>query len=273
MYFITISEMLGTDGEKIGKQVAQTLNYTFYGEVELFRAADELGYLSDIKKLGEKSPALLERFFSEKPKIYLDRLQSVIFDVAKKGDAVFFGRGSQLLLHSFDCAFHVLVIGSMEKRIKRIMEEKGVSKEVAERMIHQSDHDKKGFIHFAFHEDWLNPQLYDFILNTDKLSVDFAARMIVEGAKTEEIKSCGIDSMVNLKKLSVQRQIESTFLESGLVTSQIFFTVEDEETVRVFGMVNSQEEKEKIESLVKKVKGVKKVSNDLLVVQLAMAGL
>jgi hypothetical protein len=49
-----------------------------------------MGFLTDIKKLGNKSPALLERFFSEKPKIYLDRLQSVIYEVAKKSDAVFF---------------------------------------------------------------------------------------------------------------------------------------------------------------------------------------
>ncbi len=273
MYFITISEMLGTNGEKIARQVAKTLNYTFYGEEELFKAADEMGFLADFKKVDEKSPALLERFFSEKPRIYLDRLQSVIFEVAKKGDAVFFGRGSQLLLHSFDCAFHVMIIGSMEKRVKRVMEARQVSKEVAERMIHRSDHDKKGFIHFAFHEDWLNPHLYDFILNTDKLSVDFAARMIAEGAKTEEIKSCGLDSMVNLKKLSIQRQVESALLESGMMTSHIFFTVENGDLVRIFGMVNSQEEKEKIEALVKKAKDIKTVANDLLVVNLARAGL
>lgn len=273
MYFITISEMLGTDGEKIARQVARVLNYTFYGEEELLKVADEMGFLSDFRKVDEKSPALWERLFSEKPKIYLDRLQSVIFEVAKKGDAVFFGRGSQLLLHSFDCALHVMLIGSMEKRIKRVMDEKRVSKEVAEKMIHRSDHDKKGFIHFAFHADWLNPQLYDLILNTDKLNADFAARMIAEGAKTEEIKSCGVDAMVNLKKLSIQRQIESALLESGMMTSHIFFTVENGDTVRVFGMVNSKEEKEKIENLVKKVKGIDKVSNDLLVAQLAMAGL
>lgn len=273
MYFITISEMLGTNGEKIARQVAKTLNYTFYGEEELFKAANEMGFLSDFKKVDEKSPALLERFFSEKPKIYLDRLQSVIFEVAKKGDAVFFGRGSQLLLHSFDCAFHVLIMGSMEKRINRVMDEKQVSKEVAQRMLHRSDHDKKGFIHFAFHEDWLNPQLYDFILNTDKLSADYAARMIVEGAKTEEIKSCGLDSMANLQKLSIQRQIESAFLEAGVMTSHIFFTVENGDLVRVFGMVSSQEEKGKIETLLKKIKEVKRVANDLLVVNLAMAGL
>lgn len=273
MYFVTISEMYGTGGEKIARQVAKALGYTFFGEKELFKAADEMGFLSDIKKLGEKSPALLERFFSEKPKIYLDRLQSVIYEVAKKGDTVFFGRGSQLLLHSFGCAFHVLVTGSLEKRVKRVMEEKQVSREVAERVIHRSDHDKRGFIRFAFDEDWLTPNLYDLIPNTDKLSVDSVAKMIADGARSGEIKSCGIDSLINLKRLSLQRQIESALLESGLMTSHIFFTIENGDLVRIFGMVNSQEEKEKIEILVKKARDIKRVSNDLLIVNLSMAGL
>ena len=270
MYFITISEMLGTNGEKIASKVAKELGYILYGEDELFKAADEMGYLTDIKKLGEKSPAILERFFTEKPKIYLDRLQSVIYEVAKKGDAVFFGRGSQLLLHSFECAFHVLITGSMEKRIKRVMEEKQINREVAERMIHQSDRNKRGFIQFAFHEDWLNPHLYDLILNTDKLSIDSAAKMITTGARSEEIKTCGIDSVTNLRKLSIQRQIESALLEAGLWSSYLFFTIEDGDQVRIFGMANSQEEKEKIETLVKRVKDIKKVSNDLVIVRTPM---
>src|SRR4030042_6476004 len=126
MYFITISEMIGTNGEKIARKVAEELKYTFSVEEELFKAASEMGFLSDIKKLDEKAPALLERFFSEKPKIYLDRLQSVIYEVAKKGNTIFFGRGGQFLLNSFGCALHMLVTGSMEKRIKRVMDEKHV---------------------------------------------------------------------------------------------------------------------------------------------------
>jgi len=152
--------------------------------------------------MDEKSPSLLEKFFSERPKIYLNRLQAVIFEVAKKGDAVFFGRGSQLLLRSFDCAFHVLLTGSMEKRVQRVMEEKHVSREVAEQMIRQSDHDKRGFVRYAFDEDWLNPQLYDLLLNVDKLSFDSAAKIVVDAAKSDEIKACGRDSVRLLGKLS-----------------------------------------------------------------------
>ena len=150
MYFITISEMIGTKGESIARKAAEELNYTFYGEKELFDAASEMGFLSDVQKLDEKSPALLERFFSEKPKIYLDRLQSVIYEVAKKGNGVFFGRGGKFLLQSFDCAFHILVTGSMEKRIQRVMEEKQVGREIAEKIVYRSDHDKKAFIRFAY---------------------------------------------------------------------------------------------------------------------------
>lgn len=270
MYFITISEMLGTNGEKIAGQVAKELGYTFYGEEELSKAAEEMGFLSDVQKLGEKGPSLLNRFFSEKPKIYLDRLQSVIYELAKKGNAVFIGRGSQLLLHSFECAFHVLLTGSVEKRVHRITEEKKVGKEVAEMMARQSDQDKRGFIRFAFDEDWLNPSLYDIVLNTDKLGVDAAAKLIIETAKTEGIKSCGLDSVQALGKLSLQRKVEAAFLEWATPHQTLFATVEDMESVRLYGFVGSEEEREKAKAIVKGIKGIKKVTDDLSILKPSM---
>ena len=265
MYYITVSEMFGTNGGMVARQVAKKLGYAYYGEEELFKAADEMGFLEDVKKLNEKGPTLLEKFFSERPKIYLNRLQSVIFEVAKKGDAVFFGRGSQLLLHSFDCAFHVLLTGSMEKRVQRVMEEKHVSREVAEQMIHRSDHDKKGFVRFAFDEDWLSPQLYDLLLNVDKLSFDSAVKIVVDAAKSDEIKACGRDSVRLLGKLSLQRKVESSLLEAGVMNPHLFVSVENSNTVRLYGMVNSSEEKEAIERVVKGIKDTKKITNDLVV--------
>ena len=271
MYFITVSEMVGTSGEKIARQVAKKLGYAFYGEDELFKAADEMGFLNDVKQLDEKGPTVLEKFFSERPKIYLNRLQSVIYEVARKGDAVFFGRGSQLLLHSFDCAFHILVTGSVEKRIERVMEEKHMDREVAEKMVDRSDHDKRGFFRFAFDEDWLNPQLYDLLLNTDKLSIDSAVKMIVDAAKSDEIKTCGRDSIRLLGKLSLDRKVGSALLEAGVVNPHLFVTVEDSNSIRLFGMTSSPEEKEMVEKVVKGIKDVKKITNDLVLFRGSMA--
>ncbi len=265
MYFVTLSEQLGTNGERIAREVAKSLNYTYYGEEELLKAADGMGFLVDVKKLDEKGPALLERFFSEKPKVYLDRLQSVILEVAKKGDGVFFGKGSQFLLNSFGCALHVLVTGSLEKRIERIMSEKRVGREIAEKMIERSDHDKKGFFRFAFNEDWLGTHLYDLILNTDKLSIESAAKMVVDAATSGEIKACGVDSVRLLGKLSLQRKVESALLEAGVTNQHLFFTVEDTDAVRVYGVSYSPEEKETVEKILKGIRDIKKITNQLTI--------
>jgi len=265
MYFITISEMLGTNGEKIARQVAGKMNYRFYGEDELSGAAHQMGFLTDLGKLDEKGPTFLEKLFSEKPKLYLDRIQSVIYELAQKGDALFFGRGSQLLLQSFGCAFHVLVTGSMERRIERILQERGVGREIAEKMIQKADHDKRGFFRFAFNEDWLNPHLYDLILNTDKLSIDSAVEMVVAAAKSSEIKACGVDSVILLGKLSLHRKAESALLEAGLMTPYLFVSVEDPDSVRLYGLVDSLEEKERVAKVIKGIKEIKKITNDLAV--------
>ncbi|MCG6535610.1 MAG: cytidylate kinase-like family protein, partial [Syntrophales bacterium LBB04] len=203
MYFVTVSEMLGTGGENVARKVAEKLSYPFYAKEELYKVAEEMGYLSDLTHLELKSPHLLEKYFSDKPKIYLDRFQAVIYEVAKRGNALFFGKGSQLRLHQFDCALHVLVTGSMEKRIARLMRGSKIKKSVAEKIIHTSDHDKSGFVQYAFNEDWLNPHLYDIIINTDKLNIESAVNIVCCAAQSEELKSCSSGIVAKLGKLSL----------------------------------------------------------------------
>jgi len=265
MYFITFSEMLGTDGKKIAGKVAARLGYTFYGEEELAKAAQERGFLSDIQQLDEKGPAFFERFFTEKPKIHLDRLQSLIYEVAKNGNGVFFGRGSPMLLKSFGCALHVLVTASTEKRIQRVMDEKKVTRDVAAKMVERSDRDKRAFARFAFEEDWLDPRLYDLVVNTDKLSVDAAVEMVIGSAKSDEIKACGIDSVKELGMLSLQRKAESALLEAGILNPNLFLEAEAEDSVRIYGIVSSGEEKAVVERALKNVPGAKKVINEVQV--------
>jgi len=263
MYFVTVSEMLGSGGENVARKVAEKLNYPFFAKEELYKAADEMGYLADVSHLELKNPHLLEKYFSDKPKIYLDRFQSVIYEVAKKGNALFFGKGSQLLLHNFDCALHVLVTGSMEKRIGRLVRDMKIEPSVAEKIILTSDHDKAGFLKYAFDADWLNPHLYDITINTDKLDIESAVGIVFSAAQSEDIRSCSTDAVEKLGKLSLQRRIESALLEAGVMSLRMFFTVEDLETVRLYGIVRSEEEKENVERVIRGIKEIKTIKNDL----------
>jgi hypothetical protein len=96
--------------------------------------------------------------------------------------------------------------------------------------------------------------------------------MVMEAAKSDGIKACGIDSMKLLEKLSLQRKVEAAFLEAGVESQHTFYNVEDGETVRIYGIVYSLQEKEALEKMMKGIKGVRKVINNLTVFQGAMGG-
>jgi cytidylate kinase len=257
--------MHGTNGERIAKQVAGKLNYSFYGEEELLKVADQMGFLRDVEKLDGKRPSLFEMLFTQKPRVYLNHLQDVIFEAAKGGNAVFFNKGGLVLLDSFDSALHVLVTGSLERRIERITREQGVGKEIAEKKIRHSDRGKRAFFRFAFSEDWLNPNLYDLILNTDKLSIESAIELVVGLAESEEIKTRGANAVKILGESSLHRQAESALHEAGLTNPRLLMTVEDLDSIRLYGLVDSLEEKEMAAKAVLGIKDIKKITNDVIV--------
>jgi cytidylate kinase len=263
MNFITVSEMIGTGGETIARELAQKLNYHFVGDEEVLAAASAMGLILEKRKLEERPFSLMDRIFSERPKVYLDKLQAAIYELAKKGDIVFFGGGAQILLQAFECAFHVFIVGSKEARIKRIMEEKKVDKEVAEKIILASDQNKRSFMRFAFNEDWQNWQLYDLIINTDKLGVSSAVNVIIEGATASEIKACGLHSLRLLEMLSINQRVEAALLEAGMLSPHIFYELDDQNNLRIYGVVYSPKDKEEVEKVLRNLSGINSVKNEL----------
>jgi hypothetical protein len=146
------------------------------------------------------------------------------------------------------------------------MEELQIKRDVAEEIIKRSDHHRRNFMRFAYHEEWLDPKLYDIILNTDKLSVESAVHTIIQAATSDEIKVCGIDSVRQLERLSLQWEVESVLVEKG-ISNQVFVSVEDVDTVRLNGLVASAEEKKAAERWVREIGEIKTVKNNLQVHQ------
>jgi cytidylate kinase len=94
MYFITFSRKMGTGGSEIAQRVADQLGYKFHDTDAIENMAREMGFLDDVRKVDEKPPSFFMRFFSQKPEAHADRLDSVIYELASRGNAVFLGRGS-----------------------------------------------------------------------------------------------------------------------------------------------------------------------------------
>ena len=66
--------------------------------------------------------------------------------------------------------------------------------------------------------------------------------------------------------------MEAAFLESGVSHQSLFVMAEDLESVRLFGFVSSSEEKERAKAIVKGLKGIKHITDDLTIYKPSMNG-
>jgi cytidylate kinase len=268
MPFITFSRKMGANGTAIAKQVAEKMGYRFYDTEAVENAAREMGFLKNVKEIDEKAPSLFQRLFSHKPAIELDRLNSVIYELAGRGDAVFLGRGGQILLRDFNCALHIRVTASLKKRIQNLIE-RGMHREAASKAIEDSDHERSSFIRFAFKADWENDELYDIVLNMDKVTVKLAVETILTMARSDEIKTCSVDAMKSLEMMSLQTRAEAALIEAGLTYgpagTYIQVQVEEPGKVLLTGRVDSDVTKKRAQEIVQKVNGTGSVDNRIMV--------
>ncbi len=269
MQFITFSRKMGTGGSEIAKRVADELGYKCHDTDAIEAMAREMGFLDDIRGVDDKPPTGFLRYFTNKSDIQIDRLNSVIYELASRGSAVFLGRGSHILLRSYECALHIRVTASMAYRIQ-ILGRRGVPREAAERLIQESDRERGGFIKLFFNADWENPELYDMVLNMDHISEDLAIDTILHLARSEEIQARSTDVMQSLEMISLLQRTRATLIEAEAFDRMFSFadvSVPMPGCVRLTGVVTSEANKDLIEKMMRKVKGVEVVENKITLVK------
>ena len=268
MKWITVSRKMGTYGSEIAKRAAGELGYRFYDTKAINRMADDLGFLGSVREVDEKAPPILQRMFSQKPMVYLERLYSVIFELAKQGDAVFLGRGSHLLLRDFPCALHVRVTASPETCVRNLMAQ-GLNREAAARAIKRSDDERSAFVKFAFGVDWGDPERYDLVLNMDKLTVDLAVSTILHVVRSVDISDASVEAIKTLETQALASRAEAALIEAtfgqGFVAA-LSVSVVEPGTVRVSGNVETEARRAEAERVLRSVKGVIVVENAIQVV-------
>jgi cytidylate kinase len=272
MSLITISESIGCGGKAIAGLVADELKMELYDDRRLEEEAIQLGIKpKDVNGLDEKAPGLFSRIFSDKPQVYLDVLEGVVYEVAKRGQGIILGHGSQVLLRDFGCALHVRIDGSESSRIEYLINQRGLSREATEKLIHKTDNEHRGFLQFAFHMNWNDPSLYDLVINRDKLSTGLAAKFIIEAARSQEIKECSMTALESMERLSLSRRVDAAVLGSNLSPEafrrdMFHIEVPEKGVVHITGVTHVEGADERLLTVVKGVPGVTDVRSNVVVV-------
>jgi cytidylate kinase len=264
MALITLTHTVGCDALEIARRVGGSLEVEIYDDVRLKEEAVRMGLRAEeLKGFNERAPDWFERLWSNKPDVYLHLMESVVFEAARLGEGIIIGHGSQVLLHDFGCAVHVLVTAQEESRIRNLMHQMNFSREAARRLILNSDAQKSGYFQYAFHRDWNDPALYDLCVNLDKIGVERAAQLVFDIARSPELKACSIYARDALERLSQTKRIEASLLEMDLRHAGLKVEMPEKGVAQISGVLYNHEDKGRIPEIVSRIPGVEKVQIDV----------
>ena len=123
---------------------------------------------------------------------YLDLVTSIITEYASKDHAMVVGRGGQMILRGEPQILHVQIRARFETRVYNIIQREGIKWRPAAHRVRISDEQRAGYLRRFYNVDWLDPSLYDLVINTDHIPLEAATEMIIlaaqalAGAEAEE---------------------------------------------------------------------------------------
>jgi cytidylate kinase len=266
MALVTITMGLGSGDIGIAQQVADRLNVKLYDDHGLKEAALHMGIRSwDLGSLDEKAPGFFDQILSRRPELYRDFMEAVVFEVAQNGKGIIIGHGSQILLRDFGCALHVHLHAPEPARIENLTRQCVLSRDAAEKLIHKKDNEQRGFFRYAFNMRMSDPSLYDLIINTEKLGTDLTVDLIVESARSDEIKTCSLEAVDTMERMSQTRKIRAALIDNGITVSMLHIEVPRKNAAAVRGFTHTQEEIDRIEEIVGALSGASELNTDISV--------
>jgi CMP/dCMP kinase len=260
MPLITITQGLGCEGLSVAQKVADKLNVQLYDDAKLRSTAKAMTSKSGniIREFKEETPSWFIRLMGH-PEIYLNLMESAVFEIASRGEGVIIGHGSQILLEDFGCAVHVLIAASQIHRIENTMRRFQISKEDASKLIRQSDKQNREFFSYAFHKDWTDPSLYDICINPGKMGIDRSVQLVIETAQYPEMQACSLNAQDALERLSQIKRIETYLLELDLRPLGLKVTIPYKGIMHIEGVIKDASDRTRLEEVARSIPGIKEV--------------
>ena len=211
----------------------------------------------------EKAPRFMERIRGDYRR-YQAFVQAQVFKEAERDNVVLIGRWSALLLRDIAHAVRVRVTAPIEVRALRVAQMMEVGEEKALEMVRQNDSERGERMRYLYDVDWTAPHLYDLVLNTEKISTERGARLIVELAEDAQFQATDA-SRKQLHNLALASRIRAE-LKSHRSTQKTDIDIRVHNTqIELRGIVANESEKRAVERLVSHMKGLGKVDSQLQV--------
>ena len=214
---VCISRQEGAQAPEIALAAAELLGFRLIDEDIVARAAVEAGVECEVIADLERGRSALVRLIEEfgaggmgagylapipdtaggaQPAGHELRglIRSVIEEFAAKGKAVILAHAASLALAERDDVLRVLITTCREERAQRLATTLGIEEKQAARAIKQSDAGRADYLKRFYGVGAELPTHYDLVINTDRLTAEQAARLIVAVASPANVRKPAIAS-------------------------------------------------------------------------------
>lgn len=266
MAIITISREMGTGAYKVAQEVAKKLKYTLVDGQKIAKLAPKYDLSTDLlERMDEKPPAYI-RTEDRVHATVLGTIELILLETARKGNVILYGRGGQDLLDGLRNVLRLRFIAPFDERVENLAEREWIDPDLARDMIRRSDHQRGGFIRFYYDRDWNDPLGYDLIFNTSQLSKEAMVQSIVAAARDPKLKEAELEANEMLEEIILCKRIETELLKCDLIENPHFKITAKGKKVALSGHTHSEEEKEQVLAIARRVEGIEKVVDNLQVV-------
>ena len=267
MAIITVSREMGTGAYQIASEIAKRLKYTLIDGPRIKALAGKYGLTPETLQMVDEKPPSYVTAEDRKRAAALNAIELIILDLARKGNVVIYGRGGQDLLKECKNILRLRFIADFEERVERFAEREWIDPDMARSLIRRSDHQRGGFIHFYFDRDWNDPNNYDLVFNTSRLSEATIVDSIIATSKEPALKEFDKAAVAVIDSVILSKKIETALLNAPVLEDYRPFSLSIiKGAVSISGYIISEAQKKAAVEIVKSVKGVTSVIDDIHVV-------
>jgi cytidylate kinase len=215
---VTISRQFGSDGETIARAAAEQLGLIVLDRERVREEALKAGVKRDalerlmyegqrtvageiLQGLGVPRPAAASSnplLGVYAPAVSPDTIKmeeaaravgEVIRGLAIQGNTMVLGQGGQALLHAMPGVCHLLFVAPLELRVANVARWHSLKEADARRSVRAHDEARKDYLARYHNVRWLDPLLYDLVINTQRVTTDVAVTLVVAAVRGAENSS------------------------------------------------------------------------------------
>ena len=204
---VTIAGQIGSAAEDVAARVAEKLSVPLLDREIVSRAASRAGVSEETIEEAERVPSFLTRMvellgrFPASPELEfpapdvpaippmtVDAYRHLVEDVVTRvadgpGGAVILGHAAQVILKDHPSALHVFVARPFDLRVRWMAEQLNKDLAAAEKRLKEIGRQRMNFYQTYYKVNWMDPHLYDLMINTRQIPPDLAAQLVIDVAQ------------------------------------------------------------------------------------------